>query len=85
MNAAVHTSTSVHRCRDDVPATLAIYLTIPSGGRSCAVRHSVPGWPDECEEIGEQLVDALGTLAKLAALTDPSVVLIAASLGLCQG
>ena len=32
MNAAVHTSTSVHRCRDDVPGTSAIYLT-QSGGR----------------------------------------------------
>ncbi len=31
MNAAVHTSTSVHRCRDDVPGTSAICLTTPSG------------------------------------------------------
>jgi hypothetical protein len=27
MNAAVHTSTRVHRCRDDIPGTSAIYLT----------------------------------------------------------
>src|SRR5580698_9687715 len=33
MNAAVHTSTSVHRCRDDVPGTSAIWLTPPSGSR----------------------------------------------------
>src|SRR5262249_55936185 len=33
MNTAVHTSTSVHRCRDDIPATSAICLTTPSGGR----------------------------------------------------
>src|SRR5512132_83601 len=33
MNAAVHTSTRVHRCRDDVPRTSAICLTTPSGGR----------------------------------------------------
>jgi hypothetical protein len=32
MNAAVHTSTSVHRCRDDVPGDSAICLTTPSGG-----------------------------------------------------
>jgi hypothetical protein len=32
MNAAVHTSTSVHRCRDDIPGTSAISLTTPSGG-----------------------------------------------------
>jgi hypothetical protein len=33
MNTAVHTSTSVHRCRDDIPGTSAICLTTPSGGR----------------------------------------------------
>jgi hypothetical protein len=33
MNTAVHTSTSVHRCRDDIPGTSAIGLTTPSGGR----------------------------------------------------
>jgi hypothetical protein len=33
MNAAVHTSTRVHRCRDDVLGTSAICLTTPSGGR----------------------------------------------------
>src|SRR3984885_9754998 len=33
MNAAVHTSARVHRCRDDVPATSAIWLTSPSGSR----------------------------------------------------
>jgi hypothetical protein len=27
MNAAVHTSTRVHRCRDDVPGSSAICLT----------------------------------------------------------
>jgi hypothetical protein len=33
MNAAVHTSSRVHRCRDDVPVPSAIYLTTQSGGR----------------------------------------------------
>jgi hypothetical protein len=33
MNAAVHTSTSVHRCRDDVPGGSASCLTTPCGGR----------------------------------------------------
>ena len=28
MNAAVHTSARVHRCRDDVPGSSAICLTI---------------------------------------------------------
>jgi len=30
MNTAVHTSTSVHRCRDDMPGTSAIGLTTPA-------------------------------------------------------
>ena len=31
MNAAVHTSTRVHRCRDDVLGISAICLTTPGG------------------------------------------------------
>jgi hypothetical protein len=34
MNAAVQTSTSVHRCRDDVPGASAICLTTSSGSPS---------------------------------------------------
>ena len=40
MNAAVHTSTSVHRCRDDISGTSAIGLTTPSGGRSRQMQRS---------------------------------------------
>src|SRR5947208_13179634 len=29
MNAAVHTSARVHRCRDDIPGSSATYLTTP--------------------------------------------------------
>jgi hypothetical protein len=54
----VHTSTSVHRCRDDVPGTSAICLTTPGGGR-CPGRHSVLGWQGGVEKLGEQLCYAL--------------------------
>src|SRR5512133_1449721 len=40
MNAAVHTSTSVHRCRDDILGTSAIYLTAARGGRSRQMQRS---------------------------------------------
>jgi hypothetical protein len=33
MNTAVHTSTSVHRCCDDIPGTSAICLTTFCRGR----------------------------------------------------
>src|SRR5260370_33894710 len=59
MNAAVHTSTNVHRCRDDIPGTSAICLTTPNGGR-CPGRHSVLGWQGGGVKVGVQLGDALG-------------------------
>ena len=34
MNTAVHTSTSVHRCRDDIPGTSAICLTTQAAAAS---------------------------------------------------
>jgi len=41
MNVAVHTSTGVHRCRDDNADTSAICLTTPSSGRSSAFSREV--------------------------------------------
>jgi hypothetical protein len=41
MNTAVHTSTSVHRCRDDIACTSAIRLTTLSRGR-CREGHGQP-------------------------------------------
>src|SRR5438067_1393236 len=57
MNAAVHTSTSVHRCRGDIPGTSAIYLTIPRG-------------PDDAFTLSPPLVlaDAYGDAAVAAGM-----------------
>src|SRR5258708_1729503 len=96
MNAAVHTSTSVHRCRDDVPGTSAICLTTSSGGRElgeCRGEQGVPvavggvlreHYVDHITRrsgLGHRLAEVLDVAARLVAHASWKTFPAAASVG----